>query len=421
MTTTTAENSYTEAVNKGDYDLYVGNLSGKYDNVRIYWEDQLTRLFIRPFLSELVTHKEKLGEKIRIIDLGSGTGQGYELLTKIDKRYLDLGLHHQRVLPENEVELYLGLDLFEAMVAKGNEIYEDKPQVQFMQGDLREGLAAVKKEEQPFDLYFSAYGSLSHLDTNYLKRLLTDICDHSRNGSLVALDLLGRYSIEWPNHWTIENEADKFCDYSMSYLYPGYGWEQEQDIEHFPLRFWTGAEVEALVDELRARTGVGITILKKFDRSAMVGRHVDTRQYNPRLRPIRRTVNSLHEDYLRTDLDELLLSKTMFPPPPHSQMAAFLDELITGWNILVQYCQKRLKKNSSLVELKGWSDFSAPLQFALMTIDRVINDTEWMWSGDPRANIIEPQLGYALRNLESDLQRGLGCGHGLLVMLKIEK
>jgi hypothetical protein len=73
------------------------------------------------------------------------------------------------------------------------------------------------------------------------------------------------------------------------------------------------------------------------------------------------------------------------------------------------------------VELKGWPDFSAPLQFALMTIDRVINDTEWMWSGDPRANIIEPQLGYALRNLEADLQRGLGCGHGLLVMLKIEK
>jgi hypothetical protein len=56
-----------------------------------------------------------------------------------------------------------------------------------------------------------------------------------------------------------------------------------------------------------------------------------------------------------------------------------------------------------------------------MTVDRVINDTGWMWSGDPRANVIEPQLGYALRSLEASLQQGLGCGHGLLAILKITK
>lgn len=33
MTFTIAEKSYTEAVTRGDYDLYVGNLFGKYDNV----------------------------------------------------------------------------------------------------------------------------------------------------------------------------------------------------------------------------------------------------------------------------------------------------------------------------------------------------------------------------------------------------
>jgi hypothetical protein len=92
-----------------------------------------------------------------------------------------------------------------------------------------------------------------------------------------------------------------------------------------------------------------------------------------------------------------------------------------NWNILVEFCQKRLERRVALIDLAGWAEFSAPLQFGLMTIDRVINDTEWMWSGDPRANIIEPQLGYALRDLESKLQQGLGCGHGLLVILKIRK
>jgi SAM-dependent methyltransferase len=417
MTLTVAEKNYKEAVTRGDYDLYVGNLFGKYDNVRIYWEDQLTRFTVRPFLSDLVSRKQITHERVRIVDLGCGAGQGYEILTKINKKDLDLGLHHDRVLPENELE-YLGLDISQAMVDKGNAIYEEEPPVRFIQGDLNDGLAAIK-EESPFDMYFSSYGSLSHLDIEALERLLTDICTHSRDGSLVVLDLLGRYSIEWPGYWDAKSDVDKFRDYSMSYLNSEFALEQE--IDHFPLRFWTGEEVEALVGGLRSKTGTGIEVSKKFDRSLMVGRHVDTGEYNPKLKPIRRAANSLHEDYMRTDLAKLILSRDMFPIHPDPQISSLFDELIMNWNILVEFCQKRLERRVALIDLAGWAEFSAPLQFGLMTIDRVINDTEWMWSGDPRANIIEPQLGYALRDLESKLQQGLGCGHGLLVILKIRK
>lgn len=205
----------------------------------------------------------------------------------------------------------------------------------------------------------------------------------------------------------------------MSYLHSEF--DLNDDIERFSLRFWTGKEVEALVEELRLNTGIGIEIVKKFDRSLMVGRHVDTREYNPHLKPVRRVANNLHEDYMRTDLNELILSRNMFPTHPDPRISALFDDLIMNWNILVEFCQKRLEKRASLVDLTGWAKFSAALQFGLMTVDRVINDTEWMWSGDPRANIIEPQLGYALRDLESKLQQGLGCGHGLLVILKIMK
>ena len=408
--------TYTDAVKRGDYELYSGNLYGKYDNIRTFWEDQLTRFVIRPFLSKLVSKKQEQNKKLRILDMGCGSGQGYELITRIDKKGIDLGLHHDRILPEEEIEVYLGIDLNKEMVNKGNEIFANKPFVQFKQADLCEGLAAVK-DENPFDIYFSSYGSLSHLSRTHLQELLINICKHGENGSLILLDLLGRYSIEWPCYWNAETEDEKVNDYSMSYLYLGSN--NDHEVEHFPCRYWTGAEVEMLVADIKQEANVQIEILKKLDRSILVGRHTDTGQYNPKLNSNRRKVNSLHEDYLRTDLMELSIDPSIVPD--NQTPAPFLKELVKSWNILVEYCQNRLQDDTSLTDLEAWSEYSSPLQFALMTIDRVITDTSWMWYGEPRANIIEPQLGYALRSLEFNMQKGEGCGHGLIAVLKISK
>ena len=41
--------------------------------------------------------------------------------------------------------------------------------------------------------------------------------------------------------------------------------------------------------------------------------------------------------------------------------------------------------------------------------------------GTPRASLVEPQLGYCLRELEMGLQKGLGCGHGLVAIFEIIK
>ena len=70
---------------------------------------------------------------------------------------------------------------------------------------------------------------------------------------------------------------------------------------------------------------------------------------------------------------------------------------------------------------EDWPEYSNHLQFVLMNIDRVIADTGWMWYGEPRANIIEPQLGYALRSLEINMQKGIGCGHSMVAILKVTK
>ncbi len=45
----------------------------------------------------------------------------------------------------------------------------------------------------------------------------------------------------------------------------------------------------------------------------------------------------------------------------------------------------------------------------------------WYGMGLPRENIIEPQLGYALRHVVTKLQQGQGCGHGLVGILEIDK
>lgn len=414
------EKTYTEAVIRGDYDLYVGNLFGKYDNVRIYWEDQLTRVRLRPHIAEIVSQLQQQDQGVRVVDLGCGAGQGFDVLTKINKRNLDLSLYQDRVLPEQNIALYLGLDLSHSMVDKGNELFAENPKVRFRQADLREGLKTIGDTEHPFDIYFSSYGSFSHLSTEHLKQLLSDIHAHGRDGSLVVLDLLGRNSIEWPDYWSAPvSDNEGFLDYSMSYLQSEFG--MDGDVDRFPMRFWTGSEIDALVGELRSEGRANLDVLDKFDRSIMVGRHVDTREYNPTAQPIRRTINRLHEDYMRTNLQELLVDREAFPEHPDPQVNEFFDSLTRDWNLLVSFCERRLRDDVDMTELEGWDDYSAALQFAVMTMDRVINDTGWMWNGDPRANIIEPQLGYALRSLESTLQQGMGCGHGLLVALKIQK
>jgi hypothetical protein len=51
----------------------------------------------------------------------------------------------------------------------------------------------------------------------------------------------------------------------------------------------------------------------------------------------------------------------------------------------------------------------------------VMEGVGWLELGLPRENIIEPQLGYALRYLEMKLQQGLSCSHGLVGVFEVNK
>jgi SAM-dependent methyltransferase len=408
--------TYAETVSRGFYAHHVGGLSGKHDNVRTFWEDEVIRMALRPHLGACVDRCRREGRGVRLLDLGAGAGQGYEILTSIPAAGLGLDDDLRYVLATDEIDCYVGLDLSQAMVAKGTENHRRERRARFAVADLRQGLGPVA-DEPPYDVYYSSYGSLSHLDTPALRRLLRQIVAHARPGALVVLDLVGRLSPEWPGYWQAPDEAATVRDYSMSYLY-----ESEEralgQVERFPLRFWTGRELRefcAAIDELAPR---GLTALRVEDRSIFVGRHLDTREYGPMVPPLRQVVNRLLEADVRTNLDDLRV--TIDPVPDQDGVNEFLAELARCWNTLIDFAAVRLPgRRVDLVRMDGWSGFPPALHTALINMDRVVDSVAWFRTSDVRANLVEPQLAYLLRDLEIALQRGLGCGHGLLAVLAV--
>ena len=67
------------------------------------------------------------------------------------------------------------------------------------------------------------------------------------------------------------------------------------------------------------------------------------------------------------------------------------------------------------------ASYPQPLQTAMNGIRKLIEGVGWLKTGLPRENIIEPQLGYALRYLVMEMQEGRGCGHGLVGIFEIDK
>jgi SAM-dependent methyltransferase len=366
-----------------------------------------------PFVAECDRQARTQGRKVRILDLGCGAGQAYGLLTRIDERGLNVDDAPRFVLPDDRIGLYLGVDLSAAMVDQGRRNYAELDAVRFEQADLRDGLAAVASEP-PFDIYASSYGSLSHLDAPDLVRCLVDIVRHAASGAIVVLDLVGRHSPEWPGYWHATTDAGKVRPYSMSYLYED---GQNGDVERFPLRFWAGEEIRDLCAQLTG-TGVAIAPVAIVDRSIFVGRHVDTREYGCRLPPLRSLVNRLYEQNVRTPLEALRVDQRL--AVPNAAVARFLRTFTESWTHVIDFTLARLSCGPlDPGALEGWRSFPPALQEALRTMDRVVGSASVIDVGDTRANVVEPQLAYVLQRLEYTLQEGLGCGHGLLAVLRI--
>ncbi len=417
--------AYTEAVKSGLYDKKSG-LVGKYDNVRRYWEDEITRAFLRPHLEKLIARSRALMRRIRILDLGCGSADGYELLAGIRQEDAHLNQMGVLLLKDEELGVYKGVDLNDDLLNQAREIYGDNPKIRFGQGNFTEGLP-VATDEKPFDLYFTSFGTFSHHNDDATAiDLLAEIADRVEDYCIVVCDWLGRYSYEWQQLWADRPETLLNMDYVVSYIYePEERQRRRDELQHLTLRLMSRPEADHIITEASRRAGVEIKPLEFFDRSVFTGRHMDTAEYNPHAQSMRRAVNSLHETNQRTELGDLLIDYA--PRQGFDLLNDYFEHLQACWNTLVRYVQELLETFDE--EARHFDPEAAPAPGSYPTalrdmMDRmrlVVQGIGWLGYGLPRENIIEPQLGYALRYLVTNLQRGQGAAHGLVGVFEIDK
>jgi len=406
----TAIDAYNEALKSGHYQKLTG-LLGKYDNVRRFWEDEELGLYLRPYLERLVARKTECSQKLRLLDLGCGSVDGLDIVTNITSNS-SISEPKTIVLPHDMLELYHGIDINEGLMRQAQAIYGDKQNVVFTKSDFND---YDFSSEEPYDLYLANYGTLSHNTDEQTVELLSNIAKHSQDAALIMIDWLGRFSYEWQALWTKDFEHNQWMDYAISYIYSGDGVKQPE-LTYFPLRIVGRAEVLHIYRQVKRKAGGSIVLRKMADRSSFVGRHMDTARYNPHCQPIRRLVSSLFEPNLCTNLDDVLI--LYVPKDGFPEVNTYHQRLADCWNHLVTYT-KALLEGSKLPGAPAEMPMS--LRRALSVMRKVIRMVSRVRIGNPRASLVEPQLGYCLRELEMGLQQGLGCGHGLVAVFEVVK
>ncbi len=144
------------------------------------------------------------------------------------------------------------------------------PRLDAVAHDLRDGLGPVGR--RPFDLYLGTFGLASHLQPPELRRLLAEIRRHARPGSLVALEALGRYSLEWPRLWATPPGRERTISYRLA-----------GDVEVHP---WSPAELLAMFEE------AGVRPMWALDRTLQAGPKAGKRGYWPGLPELREALNA---------------------------------------------------------------------------------------------------------------------------------
>ncbi len=410
--------AYTEAVTSGKYEKASG-LLGKYDNVRRFWEDRLTGICLRPSLSELLARRS--GSGVRILDLGCGSGDAYELIMGISSPDALRSAHSTALLTENRLQEYVGVDVNSELLGQAAHFWRDVPNMRFVCGDICGSLPPEIVSGQPFDLYFTSYGTLSHFHDEENAGLLGDICRHAPDNALIVCDWLGRYSYEWQDLWHNPADREYFMDYRISYIYPE---EQRSSVEisSFPLRLMTRDEILRIVDTASQESGVTVRPLGFYDRSIFIGRHLDTGDYNRNCPKLRSLVNSLFEPNVRTDLEELRVCYA--PRPGFEELNRFFSLFFDSCTALVDFTDSLLRdldNGSTLTSSEPPRPEGCPeaLKNTMLSMQQSIAGVGRIRHMDVRANVIEPLLAYGLRELELNLQPGTGVGHSLAGIFRI--
>jgi len=402
---------YEAAVRQGFYGLEAGGLFGKKDNVRKYWEDLFIKLCLREVVASLLERKGT----IRIVDLGCGSGEGFELLTHIPVSHEVAALDQNFLLSADQIALYAGLDISPAMVEQGRRNYGDRPNVQFSQADLAEGFPL--RAEEPFDLYFSSYSSLSHLTAADLATLTRQMMSHAQGAAYLVYDMFGRFSPEWPAYWS--RTCEEPLPYNMAYLLP----EDQRTadrLETFPVTYWAAEELEGILQAAAENVRKRACVRAMKDRSILVGRHMDTGLFNHYPQRIRCAVNRLFDRDYRGDVSHLGADTAYLEAYREVQPQAWerIRQYHQDWTTVVQaYAALARSDNAAVKHL---------IEAAPPELSDELKMLAWVYRNASRfpvvdfwASVMGPQVACVLRNLEYTLPKGRGCGHGLLCVVEV--
>lgn len=413
MANPSVSDHYAGLVRRGEYRTSDPGLHGRKDNVRRYWEDISTKFLVRECVQSVLARRGR----IRIADLGCGSGEGLELLLKLPPINPTVATERDFLLAEEDVERYVGIDLSPSMVREARDSWPGRAWATFEVADLSRPVDAIRR--QPFDLYFTSYGSMSHLSPESLDALVEQVAAGIDGHAYLVIDVLGRQSPEWPERW--DDPSPTMRPYTMGYLIPP-ALQCGSIADWFDACFWMPDELRSTVARAAGRAGASATVVRSMDRSVLVGRHMDTPFFRSPRQQLRHQVNRLFSRdyrgqsmYLRPDLthlDATLMSVTA----AGRRIAA----LAAHWNqvtsMLEALMRRDQRESSRLV-----AECRPPLRKDLQAMEWLYEHATRFPVADFWASVMGPHVGCLLRNAELDAGPATGAGHGLLMLVELRR
>ncbi|MFN2479595.1 MAG: class I SAM-dependent methyltransferase [Pseudonocardiaceae bacterium] len=276
---------------------------------------------VKILMEEVVSHKvfasavQRLhlpaGRLLRVLDIGSGAGDGLALLTEF---HGDL----PPVAAGRPLD-YVGLDGDPDMVKTAMALHP-VPGATFCVGDMRNRLP-----DGDFDLYLSCGVPYSYLTSDELVEVIADIMrrilDAGRRAAII-IDVLGRYSIEWMRNWHSPR-----WNYAMTFF------EDTTERLEQQMTFFDRASLGEAIAGAARSAGAQLAELGFTDRSILAGRHTATRAFNPSIPPYRTLINDLARDPSSVSLRELYFEPPTVGGPP--EILHFFRTLAGSWNELL--------------------------------------------------------------------------------------
>lgn len=248
------------------------------------------------------------GRPLRVLDIGSGVGDGFDLLTETHGDLAPVAAAHRLD--------YVGLDGDPDMVETATALHS-VPGATFRVGDMRDRLP-----DGDFDLYLSCGVPYSHLTTGEVTEVIANIMrrilDAGRRAAIIV-DVLGRFSIEWMSNWHSPR-----WNYAMTFF------EDTTERLEQQMTFFDRTSLGEAIAAAARSAGAQPAELNFTDRSILVGRHTATGAFNPSIPPYRTLINDLVRDPSRVSLRELYFEPPRAGAPP--EILHFFRTLAGSWN-----------------------------------------------------------------------------------------